>query len=115
MIPRGSGDDSVHAYYNYLYQHAYGAVPVPHTSIRWSGPLFVAVWGAVLIGFFFLYAWNFKRVHRQHGGLYGVSSFAGSIMERIGIVASLTWGAAIVMSLWSIYYIVVQTVRGYIY
>lgn len=114
-IPAGSASAPVEAYYRYLYARYFEAMPVPHTQISWAGPLWVALWGVVLIGFFYLYAHGFSRVHRKRGALYGVSSFAGAILERIGPVSRLTKAVWIVVALWALYYAVADAARGYLY
>lgn len=115
VVPSGSTSLAAERYYRYLYAEYYDRIPVPHTAVRASGPLWVALWGAVLIGFFFLYAFRFRRVHRSRGELYGVSSFAGSILERIGPVSGLTIAVWVVVTLWALYYAVAQSLRGYLY
>ncbi|MDQ6737675.1 MAG: hypothetical protein M3Z30_08245 [Gemmatimonadota bacterium] len=113
--PAGSTSAAAHQYYEYLYGQYYMNIPAERTTILWSGPAYVAIWGIVLIGFFFLFAWSFQRVHRTHGELYGVSSFAGSILERIGPASKLTIAVWIAVTLWSLFYAIIQCVHGYIY
>ncbi len=113
--PSGSDSQTVQAYYNYMYSQYLSAIPSHPTDIRWTSVFWIAVWGVVLIGFFFLYTRFSSRAHRTHGGLYGVSSFAGSILERIGpasIFVRVVWIAVV---LWTAYFVVTHILFGQVY
>ncbi len=115
LPPSGSDSQTAQAYYNYMYSHYLSAIPSQPTEIRWTGPFWIAVWGIVLIGFFFLYTRFALRVHRKHGALYGVSSFAGSILERIGpasLFVRIMWVAVV---LWAAYFVVTHILFGQVY
>ncbi|MDQ6905220.1 MAG: hypothetical protein M3176_00180 [Chloroflexota bacterium] len=115
MPPSGHDSRATHAYYDWLYGQYLRRIPVPRTHILWSGPLWIALWAVVLIGFFFLFAFRFKQSHRKGGALYGVSSFAGSILERIGPVSWLNWISWAVITLWALYFIVRHSFFGQVY
>lgn len=114
-IPCGSSSEAAQEYYAWIWSNYLDRIPVPRTSILWSGPFWIAIWSVVLIGFFFFYCWYLNRVHRKEGEMYGVSSFAGSILERIGRVATfsyIVWGA---IALWALYFIVAHIAYGQTY
>lgn len=113
--PSGSDTAAAQAYYNYLYRQYLEAIPAHRTEILWSGPFWIALWAVVLIGFFYLYTRYASYTHRRHGALYGVSSFAGSILERIGPVSRflrIVWAAIV---LWALYFVVTHILFGQIY
>lgn len=115
MPPSGSDSAAAQAYYGWLYGQYLSGIPAPRTEILWTGPFWIALWAVILIAFFYLYARYANRTHRQHGELYGVASFAGSILERIGKIAVFSyavWGAIV---LWALYYIVTHSLFGQVY
>lgn len=114
-VPTGNSSSATQAYYQYLYSHYYSAIPADRTQILWNGPIWIAVFAFFLIVFFFFYAYFLKNAHRKSGELYEATSFAGSILERIGPVSIFSWFLIILFTAWSIYYIVVQILHGQIY
>lgn len=115
MPPSGNSTEATHAYYNWLYAQYLGSIPAPRTTIYWEGPFFIALWAVVLIGGFFFLAWFGNRTHRSRGELYGVSSFAGSILERIGPISRFSWVVWIATTLWALYYLVSHVLAGQVY
>lgn len=114
-MPEGNTSEQVHEFYNYLYSQYMQSIPVDRTQILWSGPFWVALFAVILTVFFFLVAVHFTRVHRTHDELYGASSFAGSLMERVGPVSFFTISVISMTVLWGVYYIVAHIVMGQIY
>jgi hypothetical protein len=115
MPPSGNTSEAAQAYYQYLYQHRLEAVVAPRVDILWQGPFWIAVFGITLIGFFALYAFSLQQVHRKHGEIYGVVSFAGSLLERIGSVSTFDWFVWTATILWAAYFVVTHIVRGQFY
>lgn len=115
MVPSGNTSDLAKAFYNYLFAHALGVIPGDRTQILWTGPFWIAFFAFILILFFFFYSRYLQRVHRKKGELYGASSFAGSILERIGSVALFSKLVWTVIVLWALYFIVTQIMYGQIY
>ncbi|MGE5224298.1 MAG: hypothetical protein ACM3PY_17820 [Omnitrophica WOR_2 bacterium] len=114
-VPSGNTTEAAHAFYNYLWGNYLASIPAPRTTILWSGPIYVALFVIVLTLFFYLYSRYANRVHRNKGEMYGIMSFAGSILERIGPLSVFEYFIWIVLILWVLYYIVTQIISGYIY
>lgn len=114
-MPSGNTSEATQAYYESLYRHYLAGIVTPHTSILWAGPIFIALWAATLILFFFCYTWFARRTHRSHGALYGVSSFAGAILERIGPVSPFSWFVWIIVTLYALYFLVTHLLAGQVY
>ena len=115
MIPSGNTTEAARAYYDYLLSRALAAIPGDRTQILWSGPAWIAFFAVILVLFFFFYALYLNRVHRTKGELYGASSFAGSILERIGPVSLFSWLVWGLIVAWALYFIVAQILNGQIY
>lgn len=115
MPPSGNTTEAAQAYYNWLYQQYYSGIPADRTQILWSGPFWVALFATILILFFYFYAYHFQQVHREEGELYGAVSFAGSILERIGSVATFSRVVWSVIVVWGFYYIISQILYGQVY
>lgn len=115
MPPSGNDSAASHGFFEYLYRQYLGGIVTPHTSILWSGPIFIGLWALVLILFFFSYSWYAKRTHREHGELYGISSFAGSILERIGPVSPFSWFVWVLVTLYALYFLVKHMFFGQVY
>ncbi len=113
--PTGNTSAAAKAYYQWLYAHYFAAIPAERTSILWSGPFYIFLFIFVLAAFLFLYAWYFNRVHRKQGELYGVLSFAGVILERIGPVGLFTIIVSIAIVIWAAYFWITQILYGVVY
>ena len=114
-VPAGHTPETVDAYYQYLFANKFREITVIRTSIYWGGPFWIAFWAFLIGGFFFFYSRYVNQAHRKSGELYGASSFAGSIFERIGPVSVLNILLIIVLSLSGIYMIIVMISRGFVY
>ena len=115
MVPTGHSTQIVHDYYNYLYATYYQHIPVYRTVILWREPVWIVFWALTLILFFWVYTRYLNSAHRKKGELYGVASFAGSILERIGVVEAFTYVVTAFFVAWAIYFIVTQIVHGQLY
>jgi hypothetical protein len=115
MLPTGSTPAEVEAFYEQLLSNYITQIPTDRTEILWAGPIAIAFFAAVLIGFFFFYSYYFNRSHRSKGELYGAASFAGSILERIGPISIFSWVVWIAVALWALYYIMSLTLNGFTY
>jgi len=116
MLPAG-GDttQAAQAYYQYLWSVFLGSIPPDRTKIDWTGLIFIFLFLFIIGAFFYTYVRYALRAHRKRGELYGVQSFAGSILERLGPVEVFTWFIFISSTLWALYYIVTQIIHGYTY
>ncbi len=115
MIPTGNTNQNAHDFYNYLWSQYLGSIPAPRTSILWSGPFYIALFLVVLVLFFYLYSRYANRTHRKKGEMYGVMSFAGSILERIGPVSVFDAFIWIVIILWAAVYFFGSLLHSYVY
>ena len=68
-----------------------------------------------LIMFFYLFAKHFTYTHRERGELYGLTSFAGNILERNGKVSVLGWVTFIFLIVWGLSFIVRHIIFGQVY
>ncbi len=113
--PSGHSSQAAQAYYNWLYQNYLGAIPGDRTLLNLTNPGWIALYFVVIAVFFFLYTRYMNRVHRKEGELYGVVSFAGTVLERIGPVGVFTWAVSIGIFLWAAYYWITQILHGQVY
>jgi len=113
--PSGSSSQAADAYYQWLWAQRLAQNPSERTSILWSGPFWIALWAVILILFFFFYVTYVPRTHRKKGALYGVASFAGSILERIGPPSVFQLVMWFTIFLWALYYLVTTMIEGQIY
>ena len=114
-MPTGNDAQTAEAYYDYLTAHALAAIPAPRTEILWTGPLYIALFATVLILFFAGYSLWFQKRTLRHDELYGVISFGGTILERIGAIPAferLVWLGIVV---WALYYMISQAIGGQYY
>lgn len=81
----------------------------------WSGVIYTALFVVALSAFFWFYVRYGLHVHRKKGELYGIQSFAGSILERIGPLSAFDWFIIVVVVAWTLYYIITLTYGGYLY
>ncbi len=114
-IPSGNTTQAAHQYYNYLWSVYLGSIPPDRTKILWSGPIYVFIFTFVLVFLFFLYTRYANRVHRTKGEMYGIMSFAGSILERIGPLSAFEVAFDLIIFAWAVYLIVIQVLNGYVY
>ncbi len=117
MPPAPSGHTStvVQQYYHWLYANHLAGIPAERTEFLWSGPFYIFLFIFILGGLLFIYSWSTTRAHRSHGELYGVESFGGVILERIGKVDIFTFVIAILMLLWALYFLITQAIWGQVY
>jgi di/tricarboxylate transporter len=115
VVPSGNTTAAAHAYYNYLWAQYLGSIPPDRTQLLWSGIFYEALFLVALTLLFYLYARYALRTHRNRGEMYGIQSFAGSILERMGPMSVLEITIWVILILWVLYYIVTQIIGGYIY
>ncbi len=112
--PSGHTSAAVHVFYRWQYANYLGSIPQERVQDLWTGPFYIFLFlvaMAVLLWVYVLMA----NDHRQRGELYGVESFAGVILERIGVIDLLTWAITIVCILWSAYFFIAQILYGQVY
>ncbi len=113
--PSGSSSVVVQQYYHWLYANYFASIPAQRTTFLWSGPFYILLFLGILSLLLFVYTWSMSRAHRRHGELYGVVSFGGLILERIGIVEAFTYVSTIVFILWAAYFWITQALWGQVY
>ena len=114
-MPTGSDAQTAEAYYDSLTAHALQAIPAPRTEILWTGPLWIALFATSLVLFFMGYSLWFQHRTLRHDELYGVISFGGTVVERIGgipIFERVIWG---VLTAWAAYAMISQALGGLYY
>ena len=114
-MPTGNDAQTAEAYYDYLLAHSLEAIPAPRTEILWTGPLFMALFAIILILFFMGYSMWFQHRTLRHDELYGVISFGGTILERIGRIPAfegVVWG---VLVIWTLFEMISQALIGLYY
>ncbi len=114
-IPNGNSTKAAHDFYNYLWAYYLKSIPAPRTGILWSGIIYELIFLVVLSIFFLLYVAYANHTRRKKGEMYGVESFAGSILERMGPMSyfeMFIWG---VLILWVAFYIVQAVIGSYVY
>ena len=111
-MPSGNTSQSAEAIYQHMWAQRFNEIPEDRVHILWLGPFWVLVFAIVLIGFFYLYSLHLQSAHRKHGSLYGVMSFAGTILERIGPVSPFSWVLWVVTTLWALYFIITHILLG---
>jgi len=113
--PTGTDPATVQAYYDWLYGQYYQTHYFPFLDVNWDALAMELVFGLSLIAFFILFGATFPRAHRPRHELYGLTTFAGDILEREGPVPLLLWLCFIFFALWAIFFIVYHIVHGQIY
>jgi hypothetical protein len=114
-MPTGSDAQTAEAYYDLLTANALHEIAAPRTDILWTGPLWMALFATILIGFFMCYSLWFQHRTLRHDELYGAISFAGIEFERIGRIPTfeaLIWAF---VAVWAIFTMVTQAVGGLYY
>ena len=114
-MPTGSDAETAQAYYDLLTAKALQEIPAPRTEILWTGPLWFALFATVLILFFMCYSLWFQHRTLRHDELYGVISFEGRILERIGAIPTfekVLWAGVVI---WSLFLLITQTLGGLYY
>jgi hypothetical protein len=114
-MPTGNDAQTAEAYYDYLTAHALQAIPAPRTEILWTGPLWIALFATSLILFFMGYSLWFQHRTLRHDELYGVISFGGTVLERIGAIPlfeRFVWGAIVA---WALFAMISQALGGLYY
>ncbi len=112
--PSGNTSAAARLLYQWQYANYLGSIPPERTTDLWSGPIYV-------FGFLFILAlslWFYSRLshaHRSRGELYGVESFGGVILERIGPIDVLTYITIIICVLWAAYFFISQIIYGQVY
>ncbi len=102
-VPSGNTSEAVRAYYTWIWTQYHAAIPLVRINMDWTGPLWIFIFAASITIFWWLYVRFAIRVHRKRGELYGVMSFGGVILERIGPVEVFTWVFSLGMIAWCIY------------
>ncbi len=116
MPPAPTGNSSVIAqqYYHWLYANYFASIPAERIFDLWSGPVYIFGFLFVLALSFYLYS-RIAQAHRTHGELYGVESFGGVILERIGPVDMFTFVISVMLILWTLYFLITQALYGAVY
>ncbi len=112
--PSGHLTPQVHLLYQWLYANYFGSIPAQRVTELWSGPLYIFGFIAVLALSFWVYA-RMANAHRDKGELYGVESFGGMVLERIGRVDVFTYVISVMIILWAGYFLVTAILYGQVY
>jgi hypothetical protein len=112
--PSGHTSAQTHLYYQWLYANYLGSLPPERTTDLWTGPAYIFGFLTILAIALYVYA-RMAHAHRKHGELYGVVSFGGMILERIGTVDIFTYVVSAMMVLWALYFIVSLCLFGMVY
>ncbi len=112
--PSGHTSAQAHILYNWLYANYLGSIPKERVQDLWSGPFYIFLFLGVMAVLLWVYV-LMANDHRRHGELYGVESFAGYILERIGIIDMLTWAITVVCIIWAAYFFISQIIYGQVY
>ncbi len=112
--PSGHTSAQVHLFYQWIYANYFGAIPGQRTDILWSGPFYIFGFLLILAISLWVYA-RMANAHRKRGELYGVVSFGGVILERIGVVEVFTYVVSAMCVLWALYFIVTELLFGQVY
>lgn len=115
MVPSGNTGQAVQQYYDYLWSQRLEQINVPQIFIDWWGLIWVAVFGLMLFFGFFLFSVTFNSVHRGSQHVYGPTSFAGQLYERVGKPALFGFYWWTVIALAGLYYLIRQIVEGQTY
>ncbi len=117
MPPAPSGHTSavVQQYYAWLYANGFASIPAQRIFDLWSGPFYIFFFILILAGLLFIYAWWTMYTHRSYGELYGVQSFGGYLLERIGKIEIFTYVFSIIIVLWALYFLITQAIWGSVY
>jgi hypothetical protein len=113
IVPTGSDDLSVQAYYDYLNQQHLMSLKEAYIY-DWQGflttYLLIAV---VLIAFYaFVYAWYARR---RKADLYPVEVYNGYLTERGGPVDPFNYATWAILGIYMVYYVVIQLIYGQLY
>ncbi len=112
--PAGNTSAATQLFYHWLYANYFGSIPKERIFDLWSGPMYLFGFLIILAIAIGLYA-RMGYVHRHHNELYGVESFGGVILERIGRVDAFTFVVSLMCVLWALYFVVSQLWYGQVY
>ncbi len=112
--PSGNTSAAATQYYHWLYANYFASIPGEKTSILWSGPFYIFFFLLVMAISLWVYA-RMANAHRKEGELYGVESFGGVILERIGVVEVFTYVISIMLFLWAVYFFITMSIYGQVY
>ena len=106
---------NVQSYYDWLYGQYYQGINEP--TVRFDvRPIFWEFMFMIsLILFFYLFSKHFLFTRRERGELYGITSYAGNILERNGKVSILGWVTFVFLIVWALSFIVRHIVFGQVY
>lgn len=129
-VPTGSDPATVDRFFDWLYtayltRHPNSPIrpannfvirSLPQWKLEWGGAFMqLFVTGAILIAFFFLFAWRFNRTRRPGANLYRPTSYGGALTEVMGEPALFSVAVWIGLILWAVYYAVEHVLMGQVY
>lgn len=115
MTPSGNDSDAAHAVFSNLYAHYLGSIPVHRTEILWIDPIWIALYGVVLIVLLFLLSFSLRHVGARKNKLLELTAFAGHLTERVGGLAFFSVVVWTIVVLWAAYFAVKHILYGLIY
>lgn len=114
-MPSGNDSQAAHDVFNNLYSHYLAGIPIDRTEILWAGPVYIALYGIMMIVFFFMLSTYLRHVDAPDNKLLELTSFGGHLTERVGKLAPfsfIVWGA---VTTWAAYFAIKQMLFGLIY
>lgn len=115
MHPSGSDSAAAQAVFQHLYSQYLSNIPLQRTEILWSGPIYIAIYSFVLIGFFFLLAFTLRHANAHESRLLELTDFAGQLTERVGRLAWFSFFVWLGVVVWAAYFAVKQALFGLAY
>ncbi len=112
--PSGHLSPQAQLLYKWLYANYYGSIPAERVTDLWSGPIYLFGFIAVLAISLWVYT-RMANAHRRRGELYGVESFGGVILERIGPIDAFTFVISAMCFFWAAYFFIAQILFGNVY
>lgn len=113
--PSGDSNEAVQAYFRWLWEQYLNEIPVPRVTVSGKNPSVIYAAGFALVSFFVLFSFFLYYAHRKTGDLYGVTSYAGNILERMGPVSIFSLFVFLYIFLWALYFPIVQIIFGQVY
>lgn len=113
--PSGSDTESARAFFEWNFSQYVQLFPVDRWTMQWTPVFWLLLWGIVLTAGFFAFAWFFRRVHRSHGELYGITSFNGYLFERIGSISWFSWIIWGMVTAAALFYVITHALYGQAY
>ncbi|MEH6788745.1 MAG: hypothetical protein V7673_15650 [Paracoccus sp. (in: a-proteobacteria)] len=115
MQPSGSDPATVDAINRYIYAQYMDRIPTDRTEILWRGPIYEVLFAVTLIAFFFSVVFLMRLTFRQRAELTELTSFAGQLTERAGMIRLFSYVVWTATTVYAAYFAVAAIFRGIIY